>query len=298
MDVVYPYKATADDFELRYSLRSLVNVEHDRVIIAGDRPKIISDAARYVPVEPVDNRYMSSTANILAAAKQAVETDDFIVMNDDIFILDHWTFQHEHRCTVAEYLDSGLPQGAYRAHIERTRDILKNHGVDDPLWFGLHKPTVYNRAALIDLCEQFACERYLLRTLYHNLFSAPSIQRDDVKVHKWTGNADYSGVVSISDEVGRNAGFRSWINSVFPDRCEYEISGRVLLLGYSPSIWTDLAACLGSNQKFDAVIASPEVAEHWPGDVVAVARDDDHAEKLARMIGFDEIVWCGRSEAA
>lgn len=71
--------------------------------------------------------------------------------------------------------------------------------------------------------------------------------------------------------------------------------GRCLVLGYAAGIWDELAAVVGQG-PFDAVIASPEAARHWPGQVLAIAADDRHAERLARMHGFAETVWCGRSE--
>lgn len=71
-------------------------------------------------------------------------------------------------------------------------------------------------------------------------------------------------------------------------------NGRCLMLGYEPSVWADLARALPGG-PFAAVIASPEAAEHWPGTPLAVARDDDHAERIARMHGFTDVVWCGHS---
>src|SRR5690606_41830173 len=121
MDVVYPYKARPFDLEIRYSLRSLVNVPHNRVIVAGDRPKIISDRVIHVPVPRIANRYKSSTANILAAAERAVETERFIVFNDDMFVLRPWAFRHENRGTIEDYLAAGRPQGRYRSYVEWTR---------------------------------------------------------------------------------------------------------------------------------------------------------------------------------
>jgi len=71
--------------------------------------------------------------------------------------------------------------------------------------------------------------------------------------------------------------------------------GRCLILGYAQNVWTDAALAMESG-PFDAVIASPEAAEHWPDDVLAIAEDDEHAERLARMHGFDDLVWCGRQK--
>lgn len=70
-----------------------------------------------------------------------------------------------------------------------------------------------------------------------------------------------------------------------------------LLLGYGPDVWTDLEAAL-DRRPFGGVIASPEVAKHWLGPVTAVARDDAHAVRLARMLGFEETVACGQQKVA
>lgn len=73
--------------------------------------------------------------------------------------------------------------------------------------------------------------------------------------------------------------------------------GRCLVLGYASCVWDDLDIAL-SRGSFDAVIASPEAAAHWPGDILAVARDDEHAARLARLHGFSDVIWCGRSARA
>lgn len=71
--------------------------------------------------------------------------------------------------------------------------------------------------------------------------------------------------------------------------------GRCLVLGHAASLWADVARALNGGQ-FDAVIASPEAAEHWPHPVLAIATTDAHAERLVRSIGFDDVVYCGRTE--
>lgn len=221
MDVVYPYKRTPDDFELRYSLRSLVNVPHDRVIVAGDAPDITSDAVTVFKVPRVGaDRYMSSTANIFAADVSG----DFIVMNDDFFVLEPWTFRHEHKCSLDEALADSATEGDYRSKIASTRALLKSHGISDPLFYGLHTPTIYNRDKLTEMLREFPMPRYryLMRTLYHNLFPRPSIRRDDCKVKAWDG--DWSDdVLSISDGVARSPEFREWIDRRFPVASKYEV---------------------------------------------------------------------------
>lgn len=220
MDVVYPYRPAPGDLELRYSLRSLTNVEHERVIVAGEAPRTLCGfSVVTVPRQP--SRYQSSALNIYEAARQEVQTERFVVMNDDIFVLSPWTFRHEHRATIEGFLGGGSPKGEYRRHLMETRAILKAHGVSDPLFFGLHTPTVYERGKLIELVNEFRGKRYLLRTLYHNLFPQPSALRSDVKVRRWDDEPE-TDVVSISDMVARDPRFLKWIDGRFPSPSPYE----------------------------------------------------------------------------
>lgn len=73
--------------------------------------------------------------------------------------------------------------------------------------------------------------------------------------------------------------------------------GKCLILGYAENVWDEAAEALDTG-RFEAVIASPEAAEHWPGEILAIAYDDDHAERLAAMHGFDDFIFCGRTVPA
>ncbi len=222
MDVIYPYLRAPEDFELRYSLRSLANMTHDRVIVAGDRPAITSDRACHIPVPRMNDRYRSSTTNILSAVVRADVTDKFVVMHDDIFLLKPWADRHQHRATIAEYLGSGAAMGTYRQVLRTTYEILRSHGISDPLFFGMHTPCVYEASKFIDLVNEFRDRRYLTRTLYFNLFPQPSMPSQDVKLKRWRDDAPIGSVLSISDDVARSKRFRSWIDARFSVPSEYE----------------------------------------------------------------------------
>lgn len=303
MDVVYPYKRTPDDYELRFSLRSLANLPHRGVIVSGDVPAFASEELCCLAVDPVADRYRSSTANILAAAERGDVTDDFIVMHDDIFLMAPHELRHENRGTIREYLATGKAAGEYRERIVSTAALLRAEGIEDPLWFGLHTPTVYNRGRLIDLIRAYEGKPYLLRTLYHNIYPAPSERADDVKVRRWTGYAGET-ILSANDAMSIDAGFRAWLEGMFPElsRYEYRAKGKCLILGYGASVWEEAYA---AGRDFEAVIASPEAAQHqssggciW-GGVRAVGNTDEHCLYLARMMGFSEaqIVFAGRQKA-
>lgn len=65
--------------------------------------------------------------------------------------------------------------------------------------------------------------------------------------------------------------------------------GTCLFLGFGADLWADVRAA----GEYDAVIATPEAAESWPGRVLDVAYDRHEAERLARMHGFSKLVSCG-----
>lgn len=71
--------------------------------------------------------------------------------------------------------------------------------------------------------------------------------------------------------------------------------GRALILGYAPTVWDDAREALKTG-PFDAVIASPEAAAHWPRKPDFIANDDAHALRLARMHGFEDFALCGAQE--
>lgn len=76
-----------------------------------------------------------------------------------------------------------------------------------------------------------------------------------------------------------------------------EPRGHCVILTHEGDVWGDAEKAFDVG-GVDGVIASPEAAEHWPGQIDAVARDNREAALLARMHGFDEVTWCGSREAA
>lgn len=72
-------------------------------------------------------------------------------------------------------------------------------------------------------------------------------------------------------------------------------AGKCLVLGYDDTLWSDVERALGHG-PFDAVIASPEAAKHWPGQLLAIAKTNREAGQLAHLHGFDDVTFCGVKE--
>jgi hypothetical protein len=85
-------------------------------------------------------------------------------------------------------------------------------------------------------------------------------------------------------------GMKPWISGHY----RRSPQGKALVLGYDDTLWADVDQALNSG-SYSAVISSPEAAEHWPGEILAVVRTNEEAAFVARMHGL-EPVWCGVSE--
>jgi hypothetical protein len=69
---------------------------------------------------------------------------------------------------------------------------------------------------------------------------------------------------------------------------------KALVLGYEDTLWADVEQALSAG-TYDAVISSPEAAEHWSGEIFAIVRTNEEAAMVARLHGF-EPTWCGVRE--
>lgn len=70
--------------------------------------------------------------------------------------------------------------------------------------------------------------------------------------------------------------------------------GRCMILGHGPTVWADAEAVMATG-PVAGIVASPEAAAHLPADkVLGTAFSDAGLEDMARMLGFDDVVFCGR----
>ena len=83
MDVVYIFKEDAENNseDLRYSLRSLRNLPHNKVFIAGDKPAWATNI-RHIPVAQTKTKGENWSMNLSATVKSLEVSDNFLMMND------------------------------------------------------------------------------------------------------------------------------------------------------------------------------------------------------------------------
>lgn len=188
-DVLYIVKASEDNEELKYSLRSLKNLNHGRVFIAGYKPTWVDDRVEYIPSEQAGNKYGNVRMSWRAALNDPRLSDDFILMNDDFFIM-----RPTKRIPVLRrlknidhYIDlfSKVDNDSYYVRsMRQTRELLHSWGIVDIDSYELHVPMVFNKQKLRALTEKVpaGCHPAHIRTLYGNYYNIGGRRVRDVKI--------------------------------------------------------------------------------------------------------------------
>lgn len=232
MDIVYTLAKKYTGEELKYSLRSLQNIPHDKVFFVGGCPRGYKNII-HIPTEQTGTKWENVPNNLRIACQDERLSANFILMNDDFFILEpiktptkelnlyNGTLQSQY-----DYLVKINGCENYKRGIKETRELIEAQGVADPLSYELHTPFIFNKKKYlkmleIDGVEQLNCLQ--IRSLYGNLNLKGGTSQKDVKVFIRDG--------FIPKNVGKflscdDAGFYILYNllfSKFPNKSIYEI---------------------------------------------------------------------------
>ena len=235
MDIVYLLKDTSKNEELVYSLRSLVNLPHDKVYLVGGCPlEINKERVTHIPTRQTNDKYKNTTTSIEVAARDPRISEDFILMNDDFFILQPIKDPEKelNLCrgpineVLAEYTKRyGPDANSYLIGMRQTNIYLQDLGVKEPLSYELHIPITMaktNVLRLFQLPYLHSLQVIHKRTIYGNLFKNNSQQVEDVKVRRKTYWPIYNQkFLSTEDDSWQYV--KPYIHSLFPGKGPYEI---------------------------------------------------------------------------
>lgn len=193
MDIVIPLKRAIINEELRYTLRSICeNVSHEIVWLSGYKPSFLQGPVGEVPVSvPFGNKYNKAANNILAACKHSEVTDDFMLFNDDFFVMKPLKdFKNMHRGLLTDHMKELEVKGItnpYSHGMQRTYDLLQALGHKEPLDYGLHIPMIINKQKWIDMWKQLKelnpeGKPVHLRTFYGNIYNIGGEEIKDSKI--------------------------------------------------------------------------------------------------------------------
>lgn len=188
MDIVYLVKTDPenDSEELRYSLRSLKNVPHDKVVLVGEKPDWATNVT-FIPVPQVYTKPVNVGMNMRAAVASELISEEFILMNDDFFfmkpITQMPTLNFGFMKDVLELYRRRYPQGsAYMESMEALYNLLRSKGVEQPVSYELHLPMVFSKSKIQLMWDTVKGPLYQFRTYYGNHYMVVGQSVSDVKV--------------------------------------------------------------------------------------------------------------------
>lgn len=172
MDIVYFVKDTKENEELKYSLRSLKNLQYDNVWFFGGRPNGLrpDKAVRVLQNQPTkyDNVHV-----MYSWVLNSEVSDDFIMFNDDFFVMDKVAeVLPAHRGSLYEYIvkveDNNGGMTAYTRRLRRTTKALEEAGLSTRC-YELHIPMVFNKEKLRAALNKFPGLNGV-RSIYGNMY--------------------------------------------------------------------------------------------------------------------------------
>lgn len=245
MDFVYIVKESDKNDDLKYSLRSIAKFYPDRKVwLVGYKPKWAQNV-NYLPVKQTSTKWANSVNNIIAACKCPDISEDFILMNDDFFILKE-KYPLEEVCNMnLGNLDEAIKIYAKKTTrwckaFKQVKELLQDLKVEGPYYnYEAHLPISINKTKYLEIMNLPQVKAFIKtdkvlhkRTLYKNLIGihGKSIN-PDVKLKREMDDTvmrlSICGWVSVYDNQVGNSRFPKLnfvLNDNFPEPCIYESS--------------------------------------------------------------------------
>jgi hypothetical protein len=244
VDVAYILGYARNNEELRFSLRSVdKNLKHDGVILSGFPPEWTQNTARLsVPAKGAARKFLNAARNMLAICQWEDTSQEFILMNDDFFVIEPVDeVQTHHRGYLERAIEIQFKKwgnSPYYKGMVATLEYLRGIGIDNPLAYHLHVPMVVDKTIMEEVLidtgvtspKPSTRPNYLLRTIYGNVANVGGTRSRDVKVASLK-SADLTSVLrhgspylSTGDQSWRSGAVGRYIVGQFPDPCQYEVT--------------------------------------------------------------------------
>lgn len=239
MDIVYILGSGSkwNDNELRYSLRSLKNLDFlpGKVVIIGECPDWINKlTVRHIKFEEVSAvPAINAREKIRAAVKSPVVSTEFLLMNDDFFFTKPWKTIPVYAKQPLEFFLNDYPNGDgwYYDCLKNTYEALREKGICHPWDYTMHFPYVIYKP---DAHTVFDEMKEVGRTMLFRLYYLNMQYRGDVTAVGHDGDfkavrteqikkiAEKRGFFSCDDGSVNDPDFRLWIDTLYSEPSKYE----------------------------------------------------------------------------
>ena len=207
LDLVYYYVKTPSD-ELKYSIRSACeNLNVNRIFLVGDKPSWFKESDRAIYVQSTINIGTNGLgsipilhlANLLKSGKCP---DEFLLMNDDFFIMDKVENWVDYYRDEDDYAQKARKNHSFHLRTLRSLTFVNN---SDGHKYNLHAPMKIEKKNLIILIKIWAAlpKRDIdFRTFYGNMFTKSDVSIRDNKIT--TDDFQLSTFISTNDGAFSN----------------------------------------------------------------------------------------------
>lgn len=180
-DVLYRVRGGKRNDELRYSLRSLANIEHGEVWMIGEVPPWVTgvkviDGAQHGPT-----KWHALLADLHTACEH-LSGRKLLLMDDDFYVLAKGPVPMLHAGPLNDHV--ARTAGSYQRSLSATWVYLREQGVKEPLSYELHLPMPIDATRMAGILAPVRGQPLQARTLYGNLAHAKGRQVVDVKVRR------------------------------------------------------------------------------------------------------------------
>jgi hypothetical protein len=227
MDIVYVCRP-GDNEELRYSIRSVVkNIPYDNLWLVGNKPKWY--IGKFLSVPDKSSRYENIRNAIESVSINSDISEDFVLMNDDFFILKPLTeIPVFHGGLLIDKINNHISltgTNNYVRMLSNTHRFLLKYGIKDPLDYDIHVPMKMNKTNLAKIIHK----KHFPRSMYGNIFNIGGTEIKDVKIYPSTSNLypkSYSidaSTTYLSTLDSSFEGVFGLLQDMFRDKTEYEL---------------------------------------------------------------------------
>lgn len=219
--------------ELRYSIRSVCkNIENPNIWVIGGKPDWY--CGKYIPVVQNKNKYENVANNLRALCASNNIENDFILMNDDFFIMK--TLKEIPTGYGGTLKDKIISYKKYARHSSYTKNLintemqLEKMGITNALDYAIHTPMPMNKQNLLTIinADDFSAV-FPTKIIYGNLFKVEGIKMKDAKVYdrgsllpKSYNYKDPDTIFLSSNDTSFNILYSYVLKDMFDTKTDYE----------------------------------------------------------------------------
>lgn len=184
LDVVYPYKSYNWWVELKFSLRSLENLEHRNVYIAWWKEEWFNNINR-IETEENWNRFENICNALRLVCNNENVSDDFIYMMDDIYIMKPYTPKRYYKSTLSEHINFLKTRDIYPCIYDKTIEKEFEYFWDREM-YDCHRPVIFNKEKLLYVLDNYPWASYIWSyALHNNVQGEYKKDTTDIKRREW-----------------------------------------------------------------------------------------------------------------